>query len=33
MALNNEEDFEKIKDIGRAVFLITFNEDYSKVLF
>ncbi len=32
MALNKEGDFEKIKDTGRAVFLITFNEDHSKIL-
>jgi 8-oxo-dGTP pyrophosphatase MutT (NUDIX family) len=32
MALNKEGDFEKIKDTGRAVFLITFNKDHSKIL-
>ena len=32
MALNSEGDFEKIKDTSRAVFLITFNKDYSKIL-
>ncbi len=32
MALNKEGDFERIKDTGRAVFLIIFNEDHSKIL-
>ncbi|MEN7982347.1 MAG: NUDIX hydrolase [Nanoarchaeota archaeon] len=32
MALNEEGNFEKIKDTGRAVFLVIFNESNSKIL-
>lgn len=32
MALDKENNFNKIKDMGRAVFLIIFNKDFSKIL-